>query len=569
MDIRNFFAKKKASGGDSTRTTGGVTQPPPKTKTKTTTTTTATTTTTSATTTTKRKIIPPPKKKEEEKEKTVVITGFESLDEDDYIPPSPKKKLKQASSPPPKVIISPPQTTKRSPARQNTNNVNNNNKSSSSTASGIGGSPTPRVPMEKTSPSKTATATTTITKTTTPVTKKPPAAKQSPVRAKSATKTPQQPSTPLLDATERDGYDLKTDNIVPECLQGLTFCMTGIFEELNRLEITDLLKSLGGRVTGGVSGKTSYLIVGPFLEDGRPAHTSQKYRDAQEKGTKIITTIKQLYGLCHQYQDRAMKLAGITKDRAMTTTPTTASPQGPPSVPSTPAAAAAAAVETPSKVAVLPPKVNPYAKTSMANPYANKASTSRTAPPVPSTPTTTTTTAAASATTSTNPYAKKNANPYSRGGTTSTGVSAVTSSSSHSPSNDMIPGQLWVDRHAPKNTHDILGNADNVNKLRGWLNSWERTFNKPEAYGKTFSAPKGPWKAALLSGPPGIGSKYTIRMIRFGTPHHTAPANVSVVIGTLSRDNYSDTRRQGGWSRSTRIQCFGCTLQEGTSATAR
>jgi replication factor C subunit 1 len=37
------------------------------------------------------------------------------------------------------------------------------------------------------------------------------------------------------------------------------------------------------------------------------------------------------------------------------------------------------------------------------------------------------------------------------------------------------------------------------------LGSWEARFNNPKARGKIFSSPNGPWKAALLSGSPGIG----------------------------------------------------------------
>ena len=40
------------------------------------------------------------------------------------------------------------------------------------------------------------------------------------------------------------------------------------------------------------------------------------------------------------------------------------------------------------------------------------------------------------------------------------------------------------------------------------LAKWEKTFLDPKNIGRTFSNPKGPWKAALLSGPPGIGSTY-------------------------------------------------------------
>ncbi len=37
------------------------------------------------------------------------------------------------------------------------------------------------------------------------------------------------------------------------------------------------------------------------------------------------------------------------------------------------------------------------------------------------------------------------------------------------------------------------------------LSTWENTWNTAENKPKSLSAPKGPWKAALLSGPPGIG----------------------------------------------------------------
>ena len=45
------------------------------------------------------------------------------------------------------------------------------------------------------------------------------------------------------------------------------------------------------------------------------------------------------------------------------------------------------------------------------------------------------------------------------------------------------------------------------------LNRWEDIFNTPKAQGKTFSSPNGPWKAALLSGPPGIGKTTTATLV--------------------------------------------------------
>ncbi|KAI9332356.1 replication factor RFC1 C terminal domain-containing protein [Obelidium mucronatum] len=46
------------------------------------------------------------------------------------------------------------------------------------------------------------------------------------------------------------------------CLMGLTFVFTGELSSISRDDAQDLVKRYGGRVTGGVSGKTSYVVVG-------------------------------------------------------------------------------------------------------------------------------------------------------------------------------------------------------------------------------------------------------------------------------------------------------------------
>ena len=45
------------------------------------------------------------------------------------------------------------------------------------------------------------------------------------------------------------------------------------------------------------------------------------------------------------------------------------------------------------------------------------------------------------------------------------------------------------------------------------LNRWESTFNNSKAQGKSFSSPNGPWKAALISGPPGIGKTTSATLV--------------------------------------------------------
>lgn len=46
------------------------------------------------------------------------------------------------------------------------------------------------------------------------------------------------------------------------CLEGLTFVITGVLESLEREEIVDIIKKYGGKVTTSISGRTSYVVVG-------------------------------------------------------------------------------------------------------------------------------------------------------------------------------------------------------------------------------------------------------------------------------------------------------------------
>jgi replication factor C subunit 1 len=301
---------------------------------------------------------------------------------------------------------------------------------------------------------------------------------------------------------EQDGFD--EDAIqVAECMAGLTFVFTGNMANLQREDALEMVKTLGGRVTTAVSGKTNYLVVGPVLEDGRDYKEGSKYKKAQsyDGKVKLVMGENQLYGLCHYYHDRAMKEKGIDPAAAAaTTTTTTTSGKTESSTTSSAAVVAAAAVSNPygnKNKGGPPPPSNPYAKklavAPVSNPYAKKGPVSNPyAKKAPS-----------------NPYAKKGpSNPYAKSAAPSSGATGTTDNNSSSNSNiNSGCSSLWVDRHKPVHTREILGNKTNVKKLQDWLRTWEKTFNNAKASGKTFSNPRGgPWKAALLSGPPGIGS---------------------------------------------------------------
>ena len=46
------------------------------------------------------------------------------------------------------------------------------------------------------------------------------------------------------------------------CLEGLTFVVTGVLESFDRDDIKHAVERYGGKVTGSISKKTSYVIVG-------------------------------------------------------------------------------------------------------------------------------------------------------------------------------------------------------------------------------------------------------------------------------------------------------------------
>ncbi|CAF0867869.1 unnamed protein product, partial [Adineta steineri] len=64
----------------------------------------------------------------------------------------------------------------------------------------------------------------------------------------------------------RGGADAPGSKTIPDgapnCLKNLTFVISGVLESLERDDCKDLIEKYGGRVTGSISSKTGYLLVG-------------------------------------------------------------------------------------------------------------------------------------------------------------------------------------------------------------------------------------------------------------------------------------------------------------------
>ena len=67
-----------------------------------------------------------------------------------------------------------------------------------------------------------------------------------------------------------------------EKLKGLTFVISGVFNRFNRDQLKELIELNGGKNSGSISGKTSFLLAG---ENMGP----EKLKKAQSLGVKIIS----------------------------------------------------------------------------------------------------------------------------------------------------------------------------------------------------------------------------------------------------------------------------------------
>lgn len=88
----------------------------------------------------------------------------------------------------------------------------------------------------------------------------------------------------ILERLEKAGVNMRarsTDSLIDNRLEGATFVLTGTLPTLGREEAAQLIKEHGGRVSGSVSKKTTYLLAGEGVGD--------KMNKAQSLGVKIIT----------------------------------------------------------------------------------------------------------------------------------------------------------------------------------------------------------------------------------------------------------------------------------------
>ncbi|XP_005181649.1 replication factor C subunit 1 [Musca domestica] len=262
----------------------------------------------------------------------------------------------------------------------------------------------------------------------------------------------------------------------PNCLAGLTFLVTGVLESLERDEACSIIKEYSGKVMTTVGKRLNYLIAG---EDSGP----KKLAQADEFNVKIITE-DDFLNLIREKSGMKVENGGHEDNEKPTT-----SPKKKEDVKikkekhSTPPEKKHKMEEIEIKKEKLesPPEKKPK-KEELNN---NKAETK----------------------------IKKEVQEEKQQ------IKSVKEEFPRPPpvTEDMM---AWVDKYKPTSVKEIIGQqgpASNVAKLTNWLSKWyvnhdgKKKLQKPNPWAKNDDGSF--YKAALLSGPPGIGKTTTATLV--------------------------------------------------------
>ena len=93
-----------------------------------------------------------------------------------------------------------------------------------------------------------------------------------------------------LEAPEAIAGDASGDPDTPKPLDGKTFVLTGTLPTLKRNQAQELIEAAGGKVSGSVSKKTSYLVAGE--------EAGSKLTKAEQLGVAILDEAALLKLLC-------------------------------------------------------------------------------------------------------------------------------------------------------------------------------------------------------------------------------------------------------------------------------
>ncbi|XP_074678460.1 replication factor C subunit 1 isoform X3 [Strix aluco] len=258
------------------------------------------------------------------------------------------------------------------------------------------------------------------------------------------------------------------------CLEGLTFVITGVLECIERDEAKSLIERYGGKVTGNVSKKTNYLVM------GRDCGQS-KCEKASTLGTKVIDE-DGLFDLIRTMPGKKSKyeLAAETEAKKVESRPK----------------------KTPQKAETGKRNFSPFKKGADNKKYKSTPEKGDTVKSVKKE-----TTAVRKLTDFKWQTEENNEAPKPKGNLDS------------EINEDGTERLLWVDKYKPVSLKAIIGQQGEqscANKLLRWLRNWHKATSEDgqAKTNKTGGKDDGTgFKAALLSGPPGVGKTTTASLV--------------------------------------------------------
>ena len=255
----------------------------------------------------------------------------------------------------------------------------------------------------------------------------------------------------------------------PLCLQGSTFVITGLLPNLSREAAGNFIMTYGGSVRTAVSSKTTYLLCGPLLEDGRPVTSGKKHKKAIEKKIKIIS------------EEELLKMVRDTYD---------------------------------------PFEATPSTSSSLSSFSSSLSSSSS---------------SSASSTSSSNSVSGRTA--ASENDVRNNEITLRIQSEAQAARDQKVDPKdiaarkstmLWADKHKPNRLEELLGNGGHIRSLKNWLDNWEGWHVKKNIpIRRPNSRINSCAKAALVSGPPGIGKSSSAALIARSMGYEVMELNAS------------------------------------------
>ncbi|KAG5442205.1 replication factor C subunit 1, partial [Clonorchis sinensis] len=273
----------------------------------------------------------------------------------------------------------------------------------------------------------------------------------------------------------------------PTCLRGKTFVITGILESIERDDARALIERCGGKVLKTLGKRTNYLVVG--REPGKANWPSSVLYPTPQAETLSLKQVDedQLFRLIRELANEPEPNGAADDSEAH-------SPQ----------------VEKPKSPTKRSVKQSPYKASPKVTPVKKSRAKSTESPTVLT--------------------AKPlfvSSQSISDAQLTTTALQSTRSCSLPAPRPPS--SELWVDKYKPTSLRTLIGQtgpSSPANRLYAWLSSWHQHFaagTKAHAYSSAppwaSSSDDGKWaRAALLSGPPGIGktSSATIACAELG-----------------------------------------------------